>query len=99
MLRAMGSTGRRKGPASFSFFRVRTVDWQKRNWAVLKDDSPLANAEETPLPLTGVTPLRCIEDEAEAGGGVADLQDNISTPAEAHGTGWAYISKRRLVGV
>ena len=38
MLRATGSTGRKKGAASFIFFKVRTVDWQNRHWLTLSVD-------------------------------------------------------------
>jgi hypothetical protein len=69
----MGSTGRRKGIASFDFFRLRTVDWQKRNWAILS----VVALEELGIgvvPLVAVVLVGRAELAADAGGGVADFE-------------------------
>jgi hypothetical protein len=65
MLSATGSTGRRKGEASFTFFKLRMVDWQKRNCALLRVDGGGVG---------GGIGVPAIETAAEAGGGVADFR-------------------------
>lgn len=44
MLRAMGSTGRRKGPDSFIFFKMRTVDVQNFHCCTLNVGGPVGAA-------------------------------------------------------
>jgi len=58
--------------ASFNFFKFRTVDWQKRNWARLSVTA-LELVGTGAVPLIAVT-LEKTELVPDAGGGVADLQ-------------------------
>lgn len=84
MLSATGSTGRRKGAASLSFFRLRMVDWQKRSWAVVKVEGPVEEDEwggtdEGGREDGGAAAVAALEGgtglgAAEAGGGVADFR-------------------------
>jgi hypothetical protein len=67
----MGSTGCRKGKASLSFLRERTVDKQKRYWGMLSVDGPMVAASAGVG--TGVVPL---EVTVEVGGGVVDLGED-----------------------
>lgn len=82
MLSATGSTGRRKGEASLTFFKLRIVDWAKRSWAVEKVEGPkneadaLGGADEGGMEGGAVVALRGGTGlgAAEAGGGVADFR-------------------------
>ena len=56
-MRITGSTGRRKGLASFSFLSVRIVDWQNFHCLASKDGGEVG---------TGVVAV-------DGGGGVADV--------------------------
>lgn len=78
MPRATGSTGLRKGTASFIFFNVRTVDVQKRHCATDNVVGPVYS--DARLPFVG-------GGDAEAGGGVPVFRtqwEGISTPITAH---------------
>ena len=65
----MGSTGFRKGPAAFIFFRVRIVDTQKRYCATLNVGGPFGLLTSDGVSCNGAG-------ETDAGGGVAVLVDN-----------------------
>ena len=73
MLRATGSTGRRKGPASFNFFRDRTVDWQNRYCATVRvdssDEAEVEGSETGFVVGGGGTGAARFEIVAEGGGG------------------------------
>lgn len=87
----MGSTGRKKGPASFIRFKVRTVEPQKRHWARLSVEGPAGVIGVSGVG-TGVFELEAMFDDA--GGGVADFRndkskriDGLVRPCTAHEDG------------